>query len=145
MKPHGVYNIYIYIYIYPQRRVPYHGLSGRRCVQVYSPFTLRAFYRTHYVLQTWAMFRYYYKERGWNIFYSSNAPSSVRPGNINDNITCEGHIYIPYRLYDLQVQLINWFISFHRCQILSPSKPGFIVSAHRLTNITLLTLVQATL
>ena len=33
------------------------------------------------------------------------------------------------------------YISFHSCQILSPSKTGSIVSAHRLTNITLLTLI----
>ena len=32
-------------------------------------------------------------------------------------------------------------ISFHSCQILTPSKTGFTVSAHRLINITLLTLV----
>ena len=31
--------------------------------------------------------------------------------------------------------------SLHSCQILSPSETGFIVSAHRLTNITLLTLI----
>ena len=36
-------------------------------------------------------------------------------------------------------------VSFHSCQILSCSRTGFIVSAHKLTNITLLTLVQATL
>ena len=41
--------------------------------------------------------------------------------------------------------MINRCIPFHGCQILSPSKTGFIVSAHRLTNITLLPLVQATL
>ena len=29
--------------------------------------------------------------------------------------------------------LINGCISFHSCQILSPSETGFIVSAHRLT------------
>ena len=32
-------------------------------------------------------------------------------------------------------------ISFHSCQILSPSETGFIVPAHRLPNITLLTLI----
>ena len=32
-------------------------------------------------------------------------------------------------------------ISLHRCQILSPSETGFIVSAHRLTKIILLTLI----
>ena len=32
-------------------------------------------------------------------------------------------------------------ISFHICQILCPSKTGFVVSAHRLPNITLLTLI----
>ena len=36
------------------------------------------------------------------------------------------------------IHLINWCISFHSCQVLSPSKTGFTVSAHRLTNITLL-------
>ena len=44
-----------------------------------------------------------------------------------------------------RIHLINRFISFNSCQILSPSKTGFIVSAHRLTKITLLILVQATL
>ena len=38
--------------------------------------------------------------------------------------------------------LINWCISFHSCQILSPSKTDFIVSAHRLINITPLTLIR---
>ena len=39
----------------------------------------------------------------------------------------------------------NIYRSFYSCQISSTSKTGFfIVSAHRLTNITLLTLVQAT-
>ena len=33
------------------------------------------------------------------------------------------------------------YISFHSCQILSPSETGFIFSAHRLPNITLLTLI----
>ena len=37
------------------------------------------------------------------------------------------------------------FPSTASCQILSPSETGFIVSAHRLTNITLLTLMIATL
>ena len=31
--------------------------------------------------------------------------------------------------------------SLHSCQVLSPSETGFIVSAHRLTKITLLTLI----
>ena len=30
------------------------------------------------------------------------------------------------------MHLINWRISFHSCQMLSPLKTGFIVSAHRL-------------
>ena len=41
------------------------------------------------------------------------------------------------------IHLINWWISFHICQILSPSKKSCIVSAHRLPNITLLTLIAA--
>ena len=44
--------------------------------------------------------------------------------------------YSTYRIH-----LINGCISFHSCQILSPSETGFIVSVHRLTNITLLTLI----
>ena len=36
---------------------------------------------------------------------------------------------------------MNLFIFFHSCQILSPSETGFIVSAHRMLNITLLTLI----
>ena len=44
--------------------------------------------------------------------------------------------YTTYRIH-----LINWCISFHSCQILSPSKTGFTVPAHRLTNINLLTLL----
>ena len=47
----------------------------------------------------------------------------------------------PHRLHDLQDTLLNWCISFHSCQILSPSKTSVIVSAHGLTNITLLTLI----
>ena len=39
-------------------------------------------------------------------------------------------------MYDLlQLRMV------HTCQILSPSETGFIVSAHRLPNITLLTLI----
>ena len=45
--------------------------------------------------------------------------------------------YSTYRIH-----LINGCISFHSCQISSPAETGFfIVSAHRLTNITLLTLI----
>ena len=44
--------------------------------------------------------------------------------------------YSTYRIH-----LINGCISFHNCQILSPSETGFRVSAHRPTNITLLTLI----
>ena len=49
-----------------------------------------------------------------------------------------------------QCSLFQWyacdkFSSTHSCQILSPSKTGIIVTVHRLPNITLLTLVQATL
>ena len=43
------------------------------------------------------------------------------------------------------IHSINRYISFHSSQILSPFSTGFIVSAHRLPNITLLTVVQATL
>ena len=38
------------------------------------------------------------------------------------------------------IHLIKGYISLHSCQILSPSETGFIVSAHRLTRIILLTL-----
>ena len=40
-----------------------------------------------------------------------------------------------------RIHLINGYISLHSCQILSPSETAFIVSAQRLTNITLLTLI----
>ena len=43
--------------------------------------------------------------------------------------------YSTYRIH-----LINWWISFHSCQVLSPSETGLVVSAHRLPNITLLTM-----
>ena len=43
------------------------------------------------------------------------------------------------------IHLINGRISFHSWQILSPSKTGFIASAHRSPNITLLTLIATTL
>ena len=39
-----------------------------------------------------------------------------------------------------RIHLTNGCISFHSFQILFPSETGFIVSTHRLTNITLLTL-----
>ena len=48
--------------------------------------------------------------------------------------------YTTYRM-----KLTNWCFSFHSCQVVSRSKTGFRVSAHRLTNITLLAVVQATL
>ena len=54
-------------------------------------------------------------------------PSKLRPALTG---------YSTYR-----IQLINGYISLHSCQILPPSETGFIVSAHRLTNITLLTLI----
>ena len=42
--------------------------------------------------------------------------------------------------------MINWCFSLHHsCEVLSPSKTGYIISAHRLTNIILLPLIQATL
>ena len=44
--------------------------------------------------------------------------------------------YSTYRIH-----LINGYISLHSYQIWSPSETGFIVSARRLTNITLLTLI----
>ena len=40
-----------------------------------------------------------------------------------------------------KIHLIKGYISLHSCQILSPSETGFIVSAHRLTKIALLTLI----
>ena len=40
-----------------------------------------------------------------------------------------------------KIHLIKRYISLHSCQISSPSETGFIVSAHRLTKITLLTLI----
>ena len=47
----------------------------------------------------------------------------------------------PHRLFDLQYSHDELMNSFHGCQILSPSETGFIGSAHRLPNITLLTLI----
>ena len=40
-----------------------------------------------------------------------------------------------------KIHLIKGYISLHSCRILSPSETGFIVCAHRLPNITLLTLI----
>ena len=51
----------------------------------------------------------------------------------------------PRRLYDFQDTHDELMHSFHSRHILSPSKMGFMVSAHRLINTTLLTLVQAAL
>ena len=48
--------------------------------------------------------------------------------------------YSTYRIH-----LINRCISFHSGEIASPSETGFIASAHRLTNITLLTLIATLL
>ena len=42
---------------------------------------------------------------------------------------------------DYRIHLIKRCISLHSCQILSPSKTGYIFSAHRLTNTILLTLM----
>ena len=61
-----------------------------------------------------------------------NSSSYSRPSKLRPPFTG----YLTYRIH-----LINGCISFHRCQILSPSETGFIVSAHRLPNITLLTLI----
>ena len=47
----------------------------------------------------------------------------------------------PHWLFDLQYSLETKCISFHSCQILSPSETEFIVSAHRRPTITLLTLI----
>ena len=47
----------------------------------------------------------------------------------------------PHLILDDTIQLMKQCISFHSCQILSPSETGFIDSAHRLSNITLLTLI----
>ena len=44
-----------------------------------------------------------------------------------------------YSIYGIHV--IKRCIPFRSCQVLSPSETGFIVSAHRLPNITLLTLI----
>ena len=47
--------------------------------------------------------------------------------------------YSTYRIH-----MINRYISLNCCRILSLSETGFIVSAHRLTNITLLTYILDT-
>ena len=51
----------------------------------------------------------------------------------------------PHRLFDLQDSFDKPMHFIPQLWILSPSKTGFIVSAHRLVNITLLTLVQTKL
>ena len=55
-------------------------------------------------------------------------PSKLRPTPLTS--------YSTYKIH-----LIQGYISLHSCQILSPSETGFIVSAHRLTKIILLTLI----
>ena len=47
--------------------------------------------------------------------------------------------------YIYKIHLIKGYISLHSCQILSLSETGSTVSAHRLTNITLLTLIATLL
>ena len=49
------------------------------------------------------------------------------------------HPLTDYSTY--KIHLIKGYISLHSCQILSPSETDFIVSAHRLTKIILLTLI----
>ena len=44
-----------------------------------------------------------------------------------------------------KIHLIKGYISLHSCQILSLSETGYIVSAHRLLSITLLTLIATLL
>ena len=46
-----------------------------------------------------------------------------------------------HRLYDLQDTLDKLMRFLPHCQTLFPSKTGFIISAHRLTNITMLNLI----
>ena len=75
------------------------------------------------------------QSNGWNIYiyiYIMIKTRPPRPSKLRPPLTG----YSTFR-----VHLINGCISFYSCQILSPSETGFIVSAHRLTNITLLTLI----
>ena len=51
---------------------------------------------------------------------------------------------VPYHT-NISKQHGVYIMRTNSCQILSPSTTGFIVSAHRLINTTLLTLAQATL
>ena len=55
-------------------------------------------------------------------------PSKLRPTPLTG--------YSTYKIH-----LIKGYTSLHSGQILSPSETGFIVSAHRLTKIILLTLI----
>ena len=54
---------------------------------------------------------------------------------------------IVLRAHDIHKNLYLVYTRYilHSCKVLSPSKTGFIVSAHKLINATLLTLAQATL
>ena len=73
-----------------------------------------------------------------NIIYTyTSARSSSKSGpHVLKNSAPPLAGYSTYRIH-----LINGYISLHSCQILSPSETGFIVSEHRLTKITLLTLI----
>ena len=66
----------------------------------------------------------------------ANSKREVRIQNSAPPLTC----YSTYKIH-----LIKGYISLHSCQILSPSETGFIVSARRLTKITLLTLIATLL
>ena len=61
----------------------------------------------------------------------TRAPTSLKPSPS------------PHRLFDMQNVLDKLIFSFHSCHILSPSKTGSVVSAHRLSNTTLLTLIAS--
>ena len=66
----------------------------------------------------------------------ANFKTEIHLTNTAGEVGMRCHIYATYRIH-----FIKGYIALHSCQILSPSETGFIVSAHRLANITLLTLI----
>ena len=74
----------------------------------------------------------------WSSF-SSISCFEFQPFNRSYSQLTFFNVYTKY-IY-IKIHLIKGYISLHSCQILSSSETGFIVSAHRLTKITLLTLI----
>ena len=69
------------------------------------------------------------------------AGKKIREGGGEGFKRFRSHITPPSPVVRLtyKIHLIKGYISLHSCQILSPSETDFIVSAHRMTKITLLT------